>query len=180
MWKFGWVMLLTVSHSSDWMEPNLGVRPNAMGLRVFLLDSLTKAGGEVDHPHWIILGDYNKMGRWTWQCICVMFILCTWKQPTDILATYELETCCLLWLQMMDLAENVQMAGFLQDTRMGNAVLFSQVGFDRSVLDVPCPCRPCRAHLGVAPACKAGCRHKRAAAEKQHPKARVEPCQGLV
>lgn len=51
-----------MSHGSDLREPNFRVRPNAMGLTVFLLHSLTKAGGEADHPHWIILGDYNKMG----------------------------------------------------------------------------------------------------------------------
>lgn len=60
-------MLLTVSHSSDLRELNFRVRPSAMGLRVFLF-TFIKAGGEADHPHWIIFGDYNKMGRWMWQC----------------------------------------------------------------------------------------------------------------
>lgn len=74
------------------------------------------------------------------------------------------------------------MAEFLQDTRKGNAVLFSQLGYDRSVVAVTFS-QPWWAHLagqGMAPACEAGCRHKRAAGGKQYPKARVEPCQGLV
>ncbi|KAF2980393.1 hypothetical protein EK904_008332, partial [Melospiza melodia maxima] len=56
----------------------------------------------------------------------------------------------------------------------GSAVLFSQLGFDRSVLAVACPAKPI-SRPGMAAACKAGCRHKRAAAGKQHPKARGEP-----
>lgn len=125
-------MLLTVSHSSDLREPNSRVRPNAMGLTVFLLHPLTKAGGEADYSHWIILGDYNKMGDGHGS-VCVMFILYLKADNRCFSHIWAWNTlfCGFRWWILL---RNVQMAEFLQDTRKGNAVLFSQPGYYRSVM----------------------------------------------
>lgn len=75
-----------------------------MGLTVFLLHSLTKAGGEADHSHWIILGDYNKMGDGHGS-VSVSCLFCVLKSRQQMFQSYMSLKHIVLWLQVMDLAK---------------------------------------------------------------------------
>lgn len=74
------------------------------------------------------------MGRWTLQCVCVMFIM--WLECLLSSSKYQLGTRNILWLHPMDLAKK-RADGRIQVK--GNAVLFCQLGdkcgsYDPSVL----------------------------------------------